>query len=128
MTTAAKWIVFLFGIYIVLAGFIMLLKPVKAREILRKAGSTNFINYAEITMRTVVSGAFILYSDYTKYPDIFIIAGWFMLITSFILYLVPRKMHHGFSLKSAEILKPVYFQIISPFALLMGLFILYNVI
>ena len=127
MTSAAKWILFLFGIYIVLAGFIMLLKPVKAREILRKAGSTNFINYAEISLRMLVSAAFIVYSDYTKYPDIFYITGWFMLITSFILYLVPRKMHHSFSLKSAEILKPVYFQIISPFAFVIGLIILYNV-
>ncbi len=127
MTTAAKWVLFLFGIYIVLAGFVMLLKPVKAREILRKAGSTNFINYAEISVRMLVSAAFIVYSEHAKYPDIFNIAGWFMLITSFILYLVPRKMHHSFSLKSAEILKPVYFQIISPFAFAIGLIILYNV-
>jgi len=127
MTTAAKWILFLFGIYIILAGFIMLLKPVIAREILRKAGSTNFINYAEISLRMLVSAAFIVYSEHAKYPDIFYIAGWFMLITSFILYMVPRKMHHGFSLKSAEILKPVYFQIISPFAFVIGLIILYNV-
>lgn len=127
MTTAAKWILFLFGIYIILAGFIMLFKPVKAREILRKAGSTNLINYAEISVRMLVSAAFIVYSEHAKCPDIFYITGWFMLITSFILYLIPRKMHHSFSLKSAEILKPVYFQIISPFAFAIGLFILYNV-
>ena len=127
MTTAAKWILFLFGIYIILAGFIMLLKPVKAREILRKAGSTNFINYAEISVRMLVSAAFIGYSEHAKYPDIFHLAGWFMLITSFILYLIPRKMHHSFSLKSAEILKPVYFQIISLFVFAIGLIILYIV-
>ena len=105
----------------------MLLKPGIAREILRKAGSTNFINYAEISLRMLVSAAFIVYSEHAKCLDIFYITGWFMLITSFILYLIPRKMHHSFSLKSAEILKPVYFQIISPFAFAIGLIILYNV-
>jgi len=111
----------------IFAGFVMLLKPVKAREILRKAGSTNFINYSEISVRMLVSIAMVLYSGSSKYPEIFNVTGWFMLITSFILYLVPRKMHHGFSLKSAEILKPVYFQFISPFAFAIGLIILYNV-
>jgi len=43
--------------------------PVKAREILRKAGSTNFINYAEITIRMIPATALILYSDLSRYPE-----------------------------------------------------------
>ncbi len=128
MTIVAKWILILFGVYIFLAGIIMLLKPGKAREILRKAGSSNFINYAEITLRMVPAIGFILYSDHSKYPDIFKLIGWFMLATSIILLLIPRKFHHNFSLRSAEVLKPLYFQIISPFALLIGVIIIYSII
>jgi hypothetical protein len=104
----------------------MLLKPNKARTTLRKAGSTNFINYAEITIRIIPAVAMILYANLAKYPEAFKFFGWFMLITSLVLYMVPRKMHHQFSMKSADMLKPIYFQLISPFAFLIGGLIIYN--
>jgi hypothetical protein len=51
-----------------------------------------------------------------------------MLVTSLILYVVPRRLHHGYSLKSAEILKPLYFQFISPLAFLFGAVLIYAVV
>jgi uncharacterized membrane protein YfcA len=123
--TMAKYTVILFGIFIIFAGFLMLFTPKKARKTLRKAGSTNFINYAEITIRLIPAIALILYSDFCKFPEAFKIMGWFMLITSFVLYLVPRKLHHNFSMKSADILKPIYFRLISPLAFLFGGSIIY---
>ena len=126
--TVAKWIVVLFGIFIILAGFLMLFAPKKARQTLRKAGSTNFINYAEITIRMIPAIALILYSDFSKFPEFFKILGWFMLITSLILYIVPRKMHHNYSLKSADILKPIYFQLISPLSFLFGYLLIYSAV
>lgn len=106
----------------------MLFAPKKANAILRKAGSTNFINYAEISIRMIPAIALIIYSNYSKYPDIFKIFGWFMLLTSFVLYFVPRQLHHSFSVKAADILKPKYFQLISPFAVIIGMVIIYSVI
>ncbi len=126
--TVAKWIVVLFGIFIILAGFLMLFAPKKAIQTLRKAGSTNFINYAEITIRMIPAIALILYSDFSKFPEFFKILGWFMLITSLILYIVPRKMHHNYSLKSADILKPIYFQLISPLSFLFGYLLIYSAV
>jgi uncharacterized membrane protein YfcA len=128
ITTISKWTVLLFGAFIIFVGFIMLFAPKKARATLRKAGSTNFINYMEITIRLIPAVALIVYADYCKFPEAFKIFGWFMLITSLILYIVPRKTHHNFSLKSAEILKPIYFQLISPFAFLFGGLIIFNVL
>ena len=126
--TVAKWIVVLFGIFIILAGFLMLFAPKKARQTLRKAGSTNFINYAEITIRMIPAIALILYSDFSKFPEFSKILGWFMLITSLILYIVPRKIHHNYSLKSADILKPIYFQLISPLSFLFGYLLIYSTV
>lgn len=128
MITIAKWTVILFGFFFIFVGLIMLFSPAKAREILRKAGSTHFINYAEITIRLFPAAALILYSEFSKYPEAFKIFGWFMLITSFVLYFVPRNIHHRFSLKAADILKPIYFQFISPFAFLIGALLIYSVI
>lgn len=59
ITELAKWIVILFGFFIIVVGFLMLLKPKKAQELLRKFASTNFINYAEITIRMIVGIALI---------------------------------------------------------------------
>ena len=124
----SKWTIILFGIFFICVGLLMLFNPKKANDILRKAGSTNFINYAEITTRIIPAVGLILSADNSKYPDIFKIFGWFMLLTSLVLYFVPRQLHHNFSLKAADILKPIYFQLISPFAFFIGTWLIYNVL
>jgi len=128
MILIAKWITITFGIFFFAAGLIMLLAPKRARYILRKAGSTNFINYAEITIRLIPAIGIILAADISRSPVVFKIVGWFMLCTSIVLYFIPRKLHHSFSLKAAEILKPLYFQLISPIAFIIGAAIIYSVI
>lgn len=128
ITELAKWIVIIFGAFIIFVGFVMLFRPTKAREILQKAGSTNLINYTEITIRLIPAIALVVFADYSKYPLAFVIFGWIMIATSLVLYLVPRRVHHSFSMKSADLLKPLYFQIISPFAFLFGGLIICNVI
>lgn len=122
-----KYIVILFGTFIICAGGMMLIKPKAARAILRKAGSTNFINYAEITLRMLPAIGFILAANNSKFTAILKTFGWFMLFTSLVLYFVPRKVHHNFSNKCADLLKPQYFQFISPFAFLIGILIIYSV-
>lgn len=128
ITTTAKWVIIAFGIFIICAGIIMLVTPNRARHTLRKAASTNFINYAEITLRMIPATALILYADFSKYPLFFKLFGWTMLVTSIILYFIPRKIHFNFASKCADILKPLYFQIISPFAFLFGVALIYSVI
>ncbi|MCS4433583.1 hypothetical protein [Aquiflexum gelatinilyticum] len=123
----SKWIVLLFGLFFIATGLLMLFAPQKAREILKKAGSTNLINYTEITVRMIPAMGLIGYADYSRFPQVFSVVGWFILGTSVVLYFVPRKWHHSYSLKSAEILKPIYFQIISPFSMVIGLLIIYAV-
>ncbi|WP_044399159.1 hypothetical protein [Lacinutrix sp. Hel_I_90] len=122
----AKWTVIVFGVFIILVGFLMLFSPNKARTILRKAGSTNLINYTEITLRLIPAVALIIYSEASRIPEAFKLFGWIMLTTSLILYVIPRKTHHRFSMKSADLLKPCYFRLIAPFAFLFGGLIIYN--
>jgi uncharacterized membrane protein YfcA len=124
----AKWIVIMFGLYFICVGFLMLINPQKANNTLRKAGSTNFINYAELTIRIIPAVGLILSADNSKFPDSFSFFGWFMLLTSMVLYFVPRQLHHNFSVAAANILKPIYFQLISPFAFLIGTLLIYSVI
>ena len=123
----AKWTVILFGIFIILVGFLMLFAPQKAREILRKAGSTNVINYTEITLRMIPAAALVLVADFSKFPVFFSVLGWFMLATSMVLYLVPRSMHHQYALRSAEMLSPLYLRLISPLSMFFGGMLIYAV-
>jgi hypothetical protein len=125
--TISKWTILSFGAFFIGVGILMLAKPEMARAILRKAGSTNFINYAEITARILPAMGLILSAGDSKFPDVFRISGWFMLCTSLVLYFVPRQIHHNFSLKSADILKPVYVRLISPFSFIIGLILIYSV-
>lgn len=127
MILVAKYIIIVFGLFFIFIGMLMLFQPKTARATLRKAGSTNFINYTEITIRMIPATALIIYSDLSLFPEEFKIFGWFMLITSLILYFVPKQLHHNFSNKAADILKPIYFQLISPFSIIIGAIIIYSV-
>lgn len=128
MIALAQGIVIVFGAFIIYVGLLMFINPEKARATLMKAGSTNFINYAEITIRMIPALAMILYADFSRYPDGLKLFGWFMLGTSAILYFVPRKVHHSFSLRAAEVLNPHYVRLLSPVSLLFGSVIIYCVI
>lgn len=128
IVSIAKYTILLFGLFFLFVGMLMLFAPQKARATLQKAGSTNFINYAEITLRIIPAVALIIAADVSKFPAVFKISGWFMLGTSLVLYFVPRQIHHNFSTKAAGILKPFYFQLIAPFAFLIGILIIYSIL
>ncbi len=125
--TISKFILIAFGFFFIASGFLMVVKPEKARTILRKAGSTAFINYAELSIRMIPGIAFILYAEHSKFESVFRVVGWFMIVSSVILMLIPRITHHQFSLRAAEILKPNYFRIISPVSFFIGGMIIYTV-
>jgi len=128
MILLAQLTVILFGVFIIFIGILMLLYPEKALAILRKAGSSNFINYAEITIRLIPAIALVIYAPYSRYPEILNLFGWFMIATSLVLYFVPRKYHHAYSMKWAGILKPIHVRLIAPLAFIFGAAMIYSVV
>jgi uncharacterized protein YjeT (DUF2065 family) len=95
MTEWVTYIVILFGVFLIAAGLLLLINPTKARAYLRKAGSTNLINYSEIALRMIPAAAMVGVADLSKFPEAFKIFGWFMIATSLVLYFVPRPIHQG---------------------------------
>ncbi|NNE03051.1 MAG: hypothetical protein HKN52_07785 [Eudoraea sp.] len=128
MIAIAKYIIILFGLFLITVGFLMLLAPKKAREIIKKAGSTPLINFGELTIRMIPAIAMIAYASLSKYPEFFKLLGWFMVITSVLLLLIPRKYHHSYALWCASFLTPIYIRSIAPFSFLFGYFMLYSVL
>ena len=127
MILCARYTVILFGVFLIGVGLLMLISPSRAREYLRKAGSTNFINYAEITFRMIPAAGLVIYSEFSKYPEILKLLGWFMIATSVVLYFVPRRIHHNYALWASDFLSPQYIRLISPFSMLFGGAIIYTV-
>jgi len=121
----AKYVIFLFGLFIIGVGFLMMIKPNKAREILKKAASTNLIHFTELTVRMIPAAAIVIYADVSKYPLFFKLFGWFMIGTSLVLYFVPREYHHKYALCCAKLLKPLYIRLLSPFSFILGGIIIY---
>ena len=125
MIQLGKYVVIVFAVFLLYVGLLMLLRPIKARDYLRKAGSTNFINYFEITIRMIPAAALILCAEISKFPNVFNLMGWFMIATSMVLYFVPRRIHHQYALWCADILKPNYIRLAAPFSVLFGCAIIY---
>ena len=120
MILLAKWAILLFGLFIISVGLLMLFNPERARATLKKAGSTNLINYAEISIRMIPAVALVVYAEYSNFPRAFALIGWFMLGTSLVLFFVPRKVHHGFAVGAAEVLQPVLVRWLAPLAFFFG--------
>ena len=123
----SKYTLLLFGAFFIVAGIIMFLKPETVRNTIRKAGSTRFINFAELLTRMIPGFAFVLYAPYFHYPIIFKMIGYFVIFSSITILLIPRKIHHGFSNQCAEILKPTYLKFISPISILIGITLILSI-
>jgi hypothetical protein len=128
METVWKYVLIIFGLFFIASGILMLFRPQAARNIISKAGSTYLINYSEITIRMIPAIALIMYSGFERFQELFKLSGWFMLVTSFFLLFVPPTLHHKFSVGCANVLKPVYMRLVSPFAVFIGSFIIFSVV
>lgn len=128
MIFIAQFIIILFGGFIFSVGLLMLFFPENALATLRKAGSTNLINYGEITIRLIPAIALVIYAPYSRFPDILKLFGGFMIATSLVLYFVPKRYHHAYSVNWASILKPNYVRWIAPLAFAFGTAVIYSVV
>lgn len=124
MELVSKVIIICFGLFLIYSGFLMFINPEKARAIIGKAGSTIVINYGELIIRLVLGISFVICAKTNPYEQCFSIFGYFLIISAVILMLTPMKIHHKFSTKAAETLKPIYLRICAPFSIFFGFVIL----
>ena len=125
---AAKTGVLIFGLFLIGVGLLMFIKPGKALEYLSKAGSTNLINYLEITIRMLPAFCLVIYAPYSRYPIPFSTLGWFMIGTSLVLYAIPRRFHHKYALFWAERFKTTHVRILAPLSILFGSWIISGIL
>lgn len=120
------FITFLFGFFLIVAGYLMFFQHQKVRTIISKAGSTSLINYSELSIRLLVGIAMICVKN--RFELFFTVFGSFLAITAVLLMIVSREKHHKFSEKAAHQLEPIYLRIASPISILTGIFIIYAIL
>ncbi len=98
----------------------MMVKPSVALSALRKFASTNFINYAELTLRFMVGAAFYGLSAFTTYTNTLKVVGAFLCATALILMLIPRDWHHRYAVWWADKLIPWQVRLSAPFSIMAG--------
>ncbi len=86
---AAAWLAFV--------GLVCAVRPKFALAQLGKMGSNWPIQIGEHGLRGLAGAALILRADHTKAPEIFTVAGWFVLLTSIAILILPRHWHHGYA-------------------------------
>ena len=96
--------------------------------VLLAAGFFAVVSFFTVSVSAVSFLFASLFTATSMYPTVFTLFGWFMLLTSLVLYFVPKRLHHDFSNKSADILKPIYFQFISPISVAIGIMLIKAVI
>lgn len=128
ITSLALIITAIFGLFLIGVGFVMLISPNTAWRALNKAGSTPLINYAELTFRMIPAAGLILSSSESRFPLVFEWLGWFMIVSSLVLMLIPRKWHYAYAQKCAALLPPYLMRLIAPLSFAFGGFILYAIL
>ncbi|GGD54108.1 hypothetical protein [Muriicola marianensis] len=125
MDLAAQIVTAFFGLFLIAVGFMMLVSPTLVWRILSKAGSTPLINYGELILRMIPAAGLILCAPESRFPVIFEWLGWFMLGTSAVLILLPRRWHHAYAKKCAALLPPPAIRLLTPLSFAFGGFVLY---
>lgn len=94
MECVAFLLTFLFGIFLVLVGILMYFNPTVVRNLIRKAGSSYGTNFLELGPRLLI-GLAIIKVD-TDFEVLYNSMGYFLVVSAFVIGLLPLKLHNGF--------------------------------
>lgn len=124
----ARYGVIAFGLFIILAGVWMLVRPAGCRAILAKMGSTPLIHYGEHAVRALGGLCLIGAASASKAPLILTVAGWFIVVSSIVIALAPRRWHAAYAVWWAERLPLWAYRALAPVSLIGGAALIWVVV
>ncbi len=113
------------SLWLVTVGGLMAFRPQRFLYFLGKTASTRRINNTEQGLRLLVGAALVVQSGSSKVPMLFAIGGWFIIISSVILLIIPLRWHAGYALWWAERMRPWIVRAIAPASAAFGVGLLY---
>ena len=88
---------FLAAGWLALVASVCAVRPGKAREALAAFGTTWTIQIGEQILRGLAGAALIVRAPLSKAPEVFTVAGWFVLASSVLILVLPRRWHNAYS-------------------------------
>ena len=89
--------VLLAGLYLVALAAVALISPQRAKRFLESFASSAPAHFFELFVRLVVGAALVLYAPQMKFPGLFAVFGWVMVVTTIGLLAIPWRWHRRFA-------------------------------
>jgi len=90
-------ILMIFAAWLLCVAYFALSAPNKAKASMANFGSTPLLHYGEHILRMVVGFAFMGAAEVTHYPRAFNIIGVFLIGSSLLIMILPRRWHHKYA-------------------------------
>lgn len=89
--------VLLAGLYLVGLAAVAFISPRKAKLFLSSFASSPFAHFAELFIRLLVGMSLVLHAPQMKYPAVFTVFGWTIVVTTIGLFAAPLRWHRRFA-------------------------------
>ena len=93
----AKLGVYAFGLWLIAVAALMAFGPARALQVLAAMGSTPLIHFGEHALRSLAGLALIGASETARFPTVFYVSGLFLVLSSALIVIAPRRWHHGYA-------------------------------
>jgi hypothetical protein len=103
----------------------MAFRPKNALHVLSLTASTRLINNVEQGLRLIAGLALVLRAPASKLPQAFEIAGWFIILSSLVLLILPLRWHSAYACWWASRLAPAAVRVIAPISAAAGAGLIY---
>jgi hypothetical protein len=90
-------------------------------------GSTNVIHYTELGLRLLGGVALTIAAAASRFPAVLTPIGWFVILSSIVLLLLPRRWHAMYATWWAQRISPLAVRLIAPISLVVGGALIYSV-
>ncbi len=113
------------ALWLAAVGVVMALRPQNALNFLRRTAESYSANFIELIPRLIVGAALVIRAPQAKYPALFEIGGWFIVISSLALLAIPLRWHSGYAVWWADRIPHWAVRLIAPFSIAAAAALLY---
>ncbi len=127
MTWLAGIVVVTTGLWLIGLALSIVVTRVRAERFLTGFASSARAHYTEQVLRLIAGSAIVIFAVEMRFPDLFRIFGWLIVVTASGLLLIPWRWHHQFG-KWAIPLAIRHIKLYALGAFVLGAFMLYAVL
>lgn len=113
------------ALWLISTGAFMALQPRRALHVLSLTASTRRVNNVEQGLRLSAGIALLSRAPASKLPQVFEVAGWFIVLSSLVLLVIPLRWHAAYACWWADRLPVTAVRAIAPLSALAGLGLIY---